>query len=336
MKRNEEGKQKVKLLLLMDMLRCVSDANNPVTTAQIISFLQSNGISCDRKTVKRDIEALRENGYSLGASFVGHKKGYFVSVRNFSKEEISMLIDAVMAANYLTEEKTQALCDQLLKMGGEELARNRQKIFTIFNTRKRSNQKTLDNQSLLREAIVQGRRVRFKIFRIDAQGTKKYYYDGKEYEIDPISLVVNNDRTYLIGLEPGKTEIHHNRIDRMEGIEILKRTSPAGLIEEKKREVPSYMKSLFSMFSGPLHNLTLGFSRAMCDVIYDQFGEEIHDQIREENDGSFSLTVKVRKSPPFFGWLAQMDGKIWIKSPLTIKEEYLAYLKKLYDSTQEK
>ena len=39
--------------------------------------------------------------------------------------------------------------------------------------------------------------------------------------------------------------------------------------------------------------------------------------------------MKIRKSEPFFGWIAGLGGTVRIYGPKSLKEEYVAYLDNL-------
>ena len=50
-----ENNQKIKLLRIIEFLRSESEPNKPVSTSQIIGYLNSIHISCDRRTLYKDI-----------------------------------------------------------------------------------------------------------------------------------------------------------------------------------------------------------------------------------------------------------------------------------------
>ncbi len=57
--------QKLKILYIRDYLERCSHENHPVSTAELLVFLDSKGISCERKTIYRDIAALQEYGLDI-------------------------------------------------------------------------------------------------------------------------------------------------------------------------------------------------------------------------------------------------------------------------------
>ena len=67
-----DNRQKVKLLVLMEMLRQDSDEEHPLTTGEICRRLGEQGISCERRTVGKDMKVLREAGMVYGEKFGYH------------------------------------------------------------------------------------------------------------------------------------------------------------------------------------------------------------------------------------------------------------------------
>ena len=51
--------------------------------------------------------------------------------------------------------------------------------------------------------------------------------------------------------------------------------------------------------------------------------------VRPLKDGSADVSVTVRKSAQFFGWVAGMDGAVTLSGPKVLVAEYRDWLKKL-------
>ena len=71
------------------------------------------GISCERRTLTKDVAVLNDFGYEVMGRLVGHEKGYYVMDRAFSIPELKVLIDAVQAASFITEKKTAELTGKI-------------------------------------------------------------------------------------------------------------------------------------------------------------------------------------------------------------------------------
>lgn len=110
--------QKMKLLFLMEMLRQDSDEAHPMTTKVICTRLAEKGISCDRRTLAKDIQVLNEQGYEVMSRMCGHEKGYYVDDRSFSVPELKILIDAVQAARFITPAKSAQMIEKIAALGG--------------------------------------------------------------------------------------------------------------------------------------------------------------------------------------------------------------------------
>ena len=57
--------QKLKLLYIKEYLERRTDEDHPVSADVLAEYLQNQGISCERKSVYRDLEALREFGLDI-------------------------------------------------------------------------------------------------------------------------------------------------------------------------------------------------------------------------------------------------------------------------------
>ena len=60
--------KKLLILQILEILRKFSDERNPLTQAQISELLRRQyGVECDRKSVKRNIDALLDMNIDLGS-----------------------------------------------------------------------------------------------------------------------------------------------------------------------------------------------------------------------------------------------------------------------------
>ncbi|MBR4319415.1 MAG: WYL domain-containing protein, partial [Oscillospiraceae bacterium] len=109
-----ENNQKIKLLKIMEFLRAESSENKPVSTSQMINYLNSIHISCERRTLYKDMDMLIESGANIIKTELGRENAYYIDEISFSLAELKLLIDAVQAANFITADKTAELTNKLL------------------------------------------------------------------------------------------------------------------------------------------------------------------------------------------------------------------------------
>ena len=74
----QDNCQKIKLLKLYELLQQETDERNPMTTRRVIERLGQMGISCDRRTLAKDMTLLNEYGYEVMSCWDGKEKGYYI------------------------------------------------------------------------------------------------------------------------------------------------------------------------------------------------------------------------------------------------------------------
>lgn len=323
---SKENANKVKLIKLLEILRQETDEAHPLSTKELISKLADIGIACDRRTLSKDIAVLNENGFEVMSDMVGHDKVYYVADRSFSVPELKILIDAVQAAAFITEKKTDELINKIADMAGSHRAELLKKNMICFNTRKHRNESIYYNVEALEEAIQMRKKISFFYFDLDENHEKKYRKDKGRYIVEPSALIYNEDNYYLMCYSPEPDAIRNYRVDRMTEVKIEENpVSDESIIRET--EVSDYTEQAFKMYTGPECNAVLQFDNSLIGTIFDKFGEDVK-MIRADKD-SCVATVTVRVSPTFWGWLLQFPGRMKILSPDTLKLEYQEWLGKL-------
>ena len=326
----QENHQKIKLLKLVDLLRQETDEDHPMRTGAICERLRAMDITCDRRTLHKDMKMLNEHGYEVMSEMVGHELAYYISDRSFSIPELKVLIDAVQAASFVTDKKTSELIDKIANLGGSHRAEILKENIVRFNTRKHSNESIYYIIGYLEDAIQKNHKIIFRYFDLNEVGEKVYRRDGHHYVVEPVGLVFNEDNYYLLIYSSKHKNTANYRVDRMDSVEVIDEdiTNEAKLLRDN---VAAMMESSFKMFGGQTVKAVLEFDDCLIGAVYDKFGEDITMQRIAEH--TISAKVKVQISPTFFGWLFQFGKKMSIISPVSLREEYLQRLNELLIST---
>ena len=114
--------QKVKPLVLLDILRMYSDEEHPLSTNEIIAKLAEYGIETGRKALYDDIESLNAFGYEV-MTVKSRSNLYYVADRKFDAAELRILMDAVISADFITEKKTADLTKKIAETAGVHKAK---------------------------------------------------------------------------------------------------------------------------------------------------------------------------------------------------------------------
>ena len=92
--------QKLRMLYVLKLFFEETDMENGLTTQQIIDELANLGLEAERKTIHRDIRALKDFGLTIEQR--GGREWYLAN-RPFRIQELIMLVDAVQSTPFLTE-----------------------------------------------------------------------------------------------------------------------------------------------------------------------------------------------------------------------------------------
>lgn len=313
--------QKIKMLKLMEMLRRDADEANPMTTEEICRRLIAMEISCDRRTVTKDIELLNQYGYEVQSRMVGHKKGYYFTDRKFSDSELRILVDAVQAANFITEKKSEELTEKIAILGGSHRAELLRNSMVRFNSRKHTNEQVYYAVQNIETALLEKKRVSFFYYDLNENGERMYRKDKARYVVDPIALVMHEDLYYLLAYSTKYRNKTTYRIDRMDIVEI-EATEVCRKAIEMQGDVDAHVKQAFKMFAGTTTGVTLEFDRSLIGCIHDKFGEDTRITPSPVKPDRFRAAVRVDVSPTFFGWIFQFMGDMEIIAPRSLRKKY--------------
>ncbi|MCD8123072.1 MAG: WYL domain-containing protein [Clostridiales bacterium] len=313
--------QKIKLVKLVELLRQESDEQHPLTTNQICDYMIRNDIPCDRRVVSHDVALLNEMGIEVLETWVVKSKAYYVEDRSFSVPELKILIDAVQAASFITDKKSEELIDKLARLGGTHRAEILKGNLVCFNTRKHSNEHIYYNVDALEDAIQRQKKVIFRYFDIDIDRQRVYRRDGHHYVVEPVALVYNEDNYYAVVYSSRHDNTANYRVDRMDSVEVIDEDICEKAVE-LRGQVAEYTEQAFKMYGGERKTVALEFEKNLTGVVYDRFGEGVNMMTTVEDRNI--ATVKVQLSPTFWGWLFQFGKQMRVISPDEVVKEYKA------------
>ena len=315
--------QKIKLRVLYDLLVQHTDEDNPMSTAQITAMLQEQGISVGRHALIEDIKILNEFGYEV-KSFKKKRHYFYVVDRPFDIPELKVLIDAVQAASFIPDDKTERFVDKIADLAGSHRAELLKKNVVCFDTVKHGNKYIFYSIDTLVTAIEQKKQTSFVYYDIEASKKKAYRKSGGRYIVNPLALICANDKYYLVCYSDKYRGLCNYRIDRMEKVEIEKSDiTPVKAYENFN--IHSYKRQAFSMFTGELKEVTLTVDNSCLDAVLDKFGEQT--PLSRVDDRSFRVRVKVQVSPTFFAWCLTSCNKIRITAPDDVVAAFKEYVK---------
>ena len=315
--------QKIKLLVLWDILSHRTDEEHALSTDEIIELLAGRGIEVSRKVLPDDIALLNEYGYEV---LIRKKKFhyYYVVNRPLEAAEAIMLTDMVQASKLSSEQK------RLLqkKLAKESVSSEMACHLLRGDPAKRNNKQIFYNIDTVEKAIAQERKLSFLYYSLNYEKEKVYRREGRPYTVNPLGLTWSRDNYYLVCYDDKHEGTANYRVDRMEKAEL-------GRPFKKKKEfsdfsMEEYRRQSFAMFTGWPAETELLFTEDMTDEIFDRFGQEI--SVHNLGEDFLHIRVMVRVGRPFFLWVAGTCGKVRILAPEPVRKEFNNFIQKVKES----
>ena len=139
-------------------------------------------------------------------------------------------------------------------------------------------------------------------------------------------MVWNKDNYYLLCFSNGHADTVTYRLDKMDDVKVDE-TEREPHPEYEKFNTDEYRKQVFSMFGGELCNVTLLFEPSILSDMFDRFGDDI--RIRKVDDNAYSVDVSVQVSKTLFAWIVGTQGKVKIRSPRKVLDEFNNFVMKI-------
>lgn len=311
----KQSNQKLKLLYIQKLFYEKTDEKNTVTVNDIIAYLNTVGISAERKSIYDDIEALQ----SFGLDIVKRKTkthDYYLASRDFEISEIKTLIDSVQSSKFITQKKSLELIKKLQTLASNSQAKELDRQVFVFDIVKSINESILYSVDRIHNAILQSKKISFKYWDWTVSKERVYKKNGNLIIVNPIALTIDNDKYYLICYKAKYQNFNHYRVDKMENVEILDADS------EKPKESfnPAvYIRSIFSMFGGDVIDVKVRFNNSVAGAVIDRFSKDVF--MRKDGDNHFIANLKVSISPTFLMWILGFEDSAKILSPEWVIDE---------------
>ena len=325
MKERKGDRQKLKMLYLAKIFSEETDELHGLTVQEIIQKLSGYGVNADRRTLYMDFEELRSFGMDILSVYEGRRCFYYLVSRTFELPELKLLVDAVQAAKFITDKKSQDLIKKLESLVSRHDARSLHRQVVISGRNKAMNEGIYYNVDKLQEAINGDCRVRFKYFQWNLKKEMVFRRGGAFYNASPWALMWEDENYYLVAFDAEDKKIKHFRVDKMKEISV-EACIREGRDYFEQFNMPQYSKSLFGMYGGEEIEITLEADNDLAGVLIDRFGKGI--LIIPSGEGRFKTYVKVAFSNQFLGWIMALGDKIKITGPPTAVERMRTELEK--------
>ena len=304
--------QKLKPLYIMKYLLQNTDEDHPVTVNQIISFLDSQGISAERKSIYSDVEALQYFGLDIVQAGSGRSCGYYVAHRNFELPELKLLVDSVQSSKFITHKKTATLIKKIETLASIHEAQLLNRQVFVKNRIKTMNESIYYNVDEIHNGISKNKKIRFLYFEYNVQKERQYRRNGAYYVVSPFALTWDDENYYMVAYDSDAAMIKHYRVDKMEKISILEEDRD-GLEAYQALDMAIYARKTFGMFTGKEEHVVLRFENHLVGAVLDRLGRDVF--IVPDGPEHFTVRTDVIVSPQFFAWVTGFGTSAQVIGP---------------------
>lgn len=316
----QQKNTKLKLLHLSDILSEKTDEAHPLSANELCDALCAAGIEAERKSVYKDIEVLKEYGLDIILGTENNKRGYFIGARKFELAELRLLLDAVQAANFISQKKTKILVEKIESFASKYQAATLHRQVYVDNRPKCKNEELYYTISALDDAINAELKVKFTYSRRVITDEFKQKSDEKAFKVSPYALIWSDDHYYLVCNNEKYDNLMNLRIDRIKSIAVTEESArPFSEVSDYTTRFDSadYASKLFNMYSGEPKPIELICENGMLELILDKFGERV--RLQKYDDDSFVVKTNAVVSDGLSAWLLQFGKRVKVKSPNELK-----------------
>ena len=316
--------QKIKILYLMRIFLEQTDEEHPMSVKELIAYLNSLGISAERKTVYDDIETLRNFGMDI-LNRREHPAGFYLASREFELPELRLLVDAVQSSRCITNGKSRQLIRKLESLASVYESRQLRRQGFAENRIRTINENVYYSIDMIQRALTEDRQISFQYCEWTVEKKLRPENEGERYSVSPWGLVWQNEEYYLITYDEKCGRVKQYQVDKLQQIRIEKEVRRGREFFENY-DIGELTSRTFGMFGGREVTICLEAHNRLVGVVLDRFGRDI--MIHRKDPEHFKTLVRVNISDQFFGWIASLAPDAVIASPDEVRDKYREFLEK--------
>ena len=323
----------MKLLYIAKILVEETDADHGLTMGDIISRLNELGIDAERKSIYRDIAALREIGLNI-QTYQRSPVQYGLDSRTFSLVELAFVIDCVQSARFLSDRMSKALTNKIKTLASVGEQQQLDKSLAVEGRIRTQQESVLPSVAIIQQALRENRKICFRYFDYGFDGQKVPRKDEKQYLETPVKLVFSEGNYYALCYNDKHESIVTYRVDRMGRLRVSDEKATRNETTATF-DVSHYTNRAFSMYSGKTTSAHLIVHASAMNAVVDRFGTDVVAKPCGDPEGELAEVVApVMDAPTFYGWVAQFGDKMRISGPKALVDgfkQHLDTVRALYD-----
>ena len=314
------------LLYIYKILLENTDEEHFLSQQEIIQILKDKyDLELNRKTIKSNLDALEE--LDIDINYVP-KKGYAIFQRQFEKEEIQYLNDAIFSSKSIPGSAAIELSNKL----NNQLSKYQRVDFSYVlksgDIGRTKNKEIFYNISILIDAIKKKKQICYYYLKYDESGNLVRPYGGKsKVHVSPYQLINNKGVYYLLcsyGSQARPLGLSVFRIEFMDEVDFDEEHEyiPVNQVE-KNFDLTKYLNEHMYLFNKETIKATLEVKDPTnLKYIYDFF----NDVVIHNDSGKILVDVKASETEIMYV-ACQFIHEFTLVSPTETVDKFKEYLK---------
>lgn len=308
---NKKMTDKERLLEVLHILEKETDEAHPLTIQDILAMFPTDS-KVGEKGIRSDLTILEQ---SISHPIIakqkknGLPKYYYYDARLFEIHELRLLMDAIVAAKFISEADANQLLMKIRSLTSNKLAYRLQNKLHKPNENDGAIVNSAKQVQTIHEAIYAQKQIQFQYGDYTTNREFSLRKEGALYEVHPYTLVWERDRYYLIAYSVKDQEVRHYRVDRMRNVE----ATSIDFVVDSDFNLQKKLKHLVHMYDGEIISLEADFHEDLINTVIDHFG--IDSNIEDLGNGYFKLKTSVAESDGLVGWLLRWGSRVKVHHP---------------------
>ncbi len=312
------GNKKMLNMLILEILKTYSDEQHSLTQQEIIKLLDKNyGMKCDRRSVKSNVESLKELGYDISMD-----KGYRMLSRDFDDAELRILIDSVLFSKSISTRQAKSLIEKIRGLASRYFNAKVSHVSNLPELNRTINKQAMYSLDVINDAISEKKKISF-IYNVMGTDFKLHPKREEPYIVNPYQIVANNGKFYLIGNYDKYDNVAHFRIDKMTDVKMLsEKMKPMNKVPELEKglNLPKHMAEHIYMFGGKSVPVKIKTTADMMSELTDWFGKDF--SIMNQDGDEITVRVVCNQEAMRY-WALQYGPYVEIIEPKELREKLL-------------
>lgn len=306
--------KKLALIRILQIFQQYSDFDHPLKQENIADILERDyGIVIERKAIGRNISLLKEAGIPIESK----RNGSYLEERDFEDSELKLLIDSVLSSKHISAKHSKDLIEKLSRLSNKYFKSHIKNVHSVNDWSKTENLALFYNIEIIDEAIESSKQIKYTY---NKYGIDKKLHRTSSHAVSPYSLILHNQKYYLMGYHHGWGKVIFHRLDKITGMGITeKNITPIKSVEGYKNGIDykELSSALPYMYTDKRERIEFLADKAVIDQIIDWFGFDI---LITESDES-KVKVSLKASPnAMFHWAMQYIEFVEITAPDHLRE----------------